>query len=338
MIYEIIATLGPSSHTESTWQAMRSAGATAFRLNTSHLSLTELGQWLERIQRFIDVSGASSPIYLDLQASKWRLGEFSTFSLQEGQLITLLNEPSTATMGTLPVPHEDFFRAAPFSDGQIVLNDAKILLQVDQITGQAITARVLRGGEISARKGITFASSNYRIETFSEKDQRILEQTAGLGFIRYAISYIKDAAEMQRYRALFNSHPHLRGREGRAAYLAAKLERAGAMTEAGQVSLYADEMWVCRGDLGAEMGLAGMAAAVRQISQDARALPVPILMAGQVLEHMTRESTPTRSEVCYLYDTLAQGYRGFVLSDETAIGRDPVESCRIAAMFKDSSL
>jgi hypothetical protein len=28
------------------------------------------------------------------------------------------------------------------------------------------------------------------------------------------------------------------------------------------------------------------------------------------------------------------GYRGFVLSDETAIGRDPVGSCRAAALFR----
>jgi pyruvate kinase len=58
------------------------------------------------------------------------------------------------------------------------------------------------------------------------------------------------------------------------------------------------------------------------------------MMAGQVLEHMTAHSTPTRSEVCYLLESLALRYRGFVLSDETAIGRNPVEACRIAALFR----
>jgi len=35
-----------------------------------------------------------------------------------------------------------------------------------------------------------------------------------------------------------------------------------------------------------------------------------------------------------VHDALMKGYQGFVLSDETAIGRDPVESCRIAALFR----
>ena len=55
--------------------------------------------------------------------------------------------------------------------------------------------------------------------------------------------------------------------------------------------------------------------------------------ANRTFEHMTEHATPTRSEVCYLFDTLQRGYRGVVLSDETAIGRDPVATCRAAALF-----
>jgi pyruvate kinase len=63
-------------------------------------------------------------------------------------------------------------------------------------------------------------------------------------------------------------------------------------------------------------------------------LPVPVLIAGQVLEYMTRNLTPTRAEVCNLYDCLALGYRGAVLSDETALGQYPAEACRAAALFR----
>ena len=59
------------------------------------------------------------------------------------------------------------------------------------------------------------------------------------------------------------------------------------------------------------------------------------MMAGQVLEHMTVHATPTRAEVCQLYDALAAGYRGCVLSDEAAMGRYPIESVRVAAMFRN---
>jgi pyruvate kinase len=61
---------------------------------------------------------------------------------------------------------------------------------------------------------------------------------------------------------------------------------------------------------------------------DPRSMPCPILMAGQVLEHLTLHESPTRAEVCHLFDLANRGYAGFVLSDETAIGRDPVGAVR----------
>jgi pyruvate kinase len=79
-----------------------------------------------------------------------------------------------------------------------------------------------------------------------------------------------------------------------------------------------------------------MARAVAGFTDLLPQIRVPAIMAGQVLEHMTREPAPTRSEVCYLHDALARGYEGFVLSDEAAIGQYPVESCQAAAMFRDS--
>jgi pyruvate kinase len=77
-----------------------------------------------------------------------------------------------------------------------------------------------------------------------------------------------------------------------------------------------------------------MAELTARFSQQVRSLPAPALLAGQVLEHLTTQPAPTRSEVCHLYDALHAGYRGVVLSDETAIGRYPLESCRAAALFR----
>lgn len=322
--YEIFATLGPASAGEITWRSLINAGATAFRLNTSHLTLPQLDDWLSRLEPFLKEQSPHISITLDLQGSKWRLGAFSAFDLREGETITLRRADSADRPGVLPVPHADFFQAAPFSGSEIVLNDAKVRLEVTGIDGEAITARVTQGGPIAPNKGITFTASEYRKERLSEKDRAIFDRTSSSPRIRYAISYIRDAAEMARYRSLF----------GPAAYLIAKLERGPAVEQAEQIAPFVDALWLCRGDLGAELGLPGMAAASATFSARVPALNNPCIMAGQVLEHMTVSPTPTRSEVCYLYDTLARGYRGFVLSDETAIGRYPVESCRAAAMFR----
>jgi pyruvate kinase len=80
-----------------------------------------------------------------------------------------------------------------------------------------------------------------------------------------------------------------------------------------------------------------MAEASFRFSVNAGGMPLPALLAGQVLEHMVSFPVPTRSEVCCIHDALQRGYRGVVLSDETAVGRYPVESCRAAAMFRGNS-
>ena len=325
MKYEIIATLGPSSNSEVIWRGMLASGVTAFRLNTSHLSLEQLLIELEKIDRFFGTLERSPALVLDLQGSKWRLGQFPSFELVAGASVNLVYKVAADQPGVLPVPHLDFFRAAALSNGEIVLNDARVRLVLEKSAQDVLRARVVQGGPISSNKGITFASSAYRKEALNEKDQVILKQTRDIASIRYAISYVKDAAEMSRYRAYC----------GPSVYLAAKLERKHALDEALQMAGTADELWLCRGDLGAELGVAAMAKAVYRFSARVKEFSIPVHLAGQVLEHMVEHPTPTRSEICYLYEALQKGFNGLVLSDETAIGHYPVESCRAAAQFME---
>ncbi len=324
MNYEITATLGPASSAEQTWEAMLRTGATGFRLNTSHLNAAEMALWLRRLSDFRQRQGLSFPVVLDLQGSKWRLGQFAPRDLRLGETVRLVLAEASDQPDTLPVPHPDFFCAAR-AGGEAALNDAKTLLRIDAVEGNTARAIVLQGGEISPRKGITLANSEGRTETLNLRDQSMLDAARPFAFAQYAVSYIRDAAEMERYRALFPI----------GAVLIAKLERESSVREAAAIARHADALWLCRGDLGAELGMPAMAAAVHDFAMVVREARVPVFMAGQVLEHMVDHPTPTRSEVCFLYDAIRAGYAGVVLSDECAVGRYPVEAVKTAAMFRD---
>ena len=91
---------------------MIAAGTTAFRLNTSHLSIDQLADWMHHIRNFRQETGLTVPLVLDLQGSKWRLGDFPTFTLSPGAVLELVNRPQVDRAQILPVPHADFFRAA----------------------------------------------------------------------------------------------------------------------------------------------------------------------------------------------------------------------------------
>ncbi|MBN2553171.1 MAG: hypothetical protein JXB06_10400 [Spirochaetales bacterium] len=335
MNYQVVATLGPATDDEQLWRRLIEAGATAFRLNTSHIGLEDLERWLRRIARFLpgcSAAGRGFPIVLDLQASKWRIGLVETAELEPGAAIELfLGTRQEGDRGTgalsLPVPHADFFVAAKSCGSRIAVNDGKVMLQSERLHPERISARVLQGGEISTGKGITLVGSTYRVERLGDKDRRVVELAAGYTGVRFALSYVKDAAEMRRYRSQFASQV------AGSAYLIAKLERHSALPEAGGIARSADELWVCRGDLGAEMGVAVMAEQVFRFASGLGKLSRPVLLAGQVLEHMSEHPAPTRSEISCLYEALRKGFRGVVLSDETSVGAHPVEACRTASMF-----
>jgi pyruvate kinase len=321
MEYDIIATVGPASRTSEVLSLMVSAGATALRINTSHLSVDDVSKWLSEA---VEISNRGLPIVLDLQGSKWRLGNCGSVSLSKGERVILVYSTACGQGTELPVPHADFFKAADMSDGRILLNDAKVTLKVERSEPHRLETVVTRSGEVTSFKGVTLDRSPFRTESLSEKDAEVIARTRRLDFVRYALSYVKDAVEMRSYRSLI----------GGASYLIAKLERPGTLAQAGEIAQCANELWLCRGDLGAEMGLRDMAQASYALTKQLPSLNVPVMLAGQVLEHMADHESPTRSEVCYLHDALRAGYRGLVLSDETAIGRSPIESCRVAALFR----
>ncbi len=323
MTYDVVATLGPESAGEEIWPRLLEAGATAFRLNTSHLSLADLDRWISALESFFSRGGLRVPIILDLQGSKWRLGEFEPIELAPGQKVALAFDRVSGHSGFIPVPHEDFFAAAAGS-GEVLMNDARVRLGIDRVDTFSLSATVIQGGPISGRKGVTLPGSKFRKEQLNEKDLSIRDRTADVHGVQYAISYVRDGREMARYRELL----------GPDALLIAKVERGEAVEDAAAIAAFSDAIWICRGDLGAELGLETMARAVSQFTHERARIPGPVLMAGQVLEHMKNNSLPTRSEVCHLYDLLAAGYNGIVLSDETAIGRFPAESCRVAGAFR----
>ena len=352
MNYQIVATLGPATPGEQIWGSLVEAGVTAFRLNTAHFRLDILQNWLEAIARFLEESRARSdrfperagsvatgsfPVILDLQASKWRIGAVKSAVLDSGASVELVLETAGGAErrrggsdpGILPIPHPDFFTAAQTAgSGEIALNDAKVMLRIERLEERRITARVTRGGEISAGKGITLLGSGYRREHLNRKDKQVVELARSYPFVRYALSYVKDAAEMSNYRQL------IAGPGAGSTYLIAKVERASALVEAERIAGNADELWICRGDLGAEMGAVAMAEELYRFFPRIGDIPKPIFLAGQVLEHLTAHPTPTRSEISYLYEALQRGFAGVVLSDETAVGAYPLEACRVAALFR----
>ena len=240
-----------------------------------------------------------------------RLGTFAERPVLAGERIRFA---LSASAQEIPLPHKEMFAAITVGD-TLGCDDDRLRFQVLGVAADALETAALIDGTLRPRKGVNVLEHPVLLTDLSEFDRACMRAAANLGNVGFAFSFMKDGSEAAWIR---RRAPNCR--------VVGKVERREAMENVRRISSTVDAIWICRGDLGAQLGPAAMA---RWISRYYPLLePCPVFMAGQVLEHLTTHAAPTRSEVCHLFDLVSKGYAGFVLSDETAIGVDPVGAVR----------
>lgn len=306
---QIVATLGPASLERAS--ALADAGASSFRLNASHLAADALAAAVDRIR----ASLPEAPIVIDLQGAKMRLGAHVPRAVAAGERLRFA---LSADAEALPLPHRELFAAVRAGE-LLSCDDDRLRLRVASVDPAGeLEAVALGPGVLRPRIGVNRAEHPVELEDLGSRDLACLAALRDRQGLAFAISFVADGRELSWLR-----------RRVAEAVVVAKLERREALANLPALDASADALWLCRGDLGAQLGPVALARAVAAF--DPRGLGCPTLIAGQVLEHLTAHPAPTRSEVCHLFDLCARGYAGIVLSDETAIGRDPVAAVRTAA-------
>jgi len=308
---ELVATLGPSSFRLA--PGLARAGATSFRINGSHMTGAELTATMRRVRELLP----SQPIVVDLQGAKMRVGRFPRRRVRAGERVSFFLAAEGDAQGAVPVPHAELFRAAQVGE-LLHCDDDRLQFEVTEARDDALWSRCTVEGTLEPRKAVNLHDHPVQLEALCEADRDQLTRIAGFENLSLAFSFMKDGREAAWVRQFAPTSPVI-----------GKIERREAVDGLATIASQVDGLWICRGDLGAQLGSAELARAVARLRPET--MDVPMLMAGQVLEHLTEHATPTRSEVCHLYDLLERGFAGIVLSDETAIGADPVGAVSTAA-------
>lgn len=306
-----IVTLGPATSDEADIAALLDVAA-AFRLNASHLSSDALSGWLGTIARVIGRQARSVPVYIDLQGAKMRIGDISPRDRLPDR-VRLIFARAHDVPDHIPVPHVDFFSSVAPGD-LITLNDARVALRVTAVSSDHCDAEVTRNGPLSPHKGLNRDTRPLPCPRLTDADRAAVEIAMRWPNTRFAFSFVHDGSEAALLRPLTGDR-----------VIAAKIEQPQAFPHLPSIAAAFDEMWLCRGDLGAQAGLAALGPLQEAFTDTARSLGKPYFLAGQVLEHMTWFPQPTRAEVVGLHQAAREGFAGVVLSDETAVGRHPRE-------------
>ena len=106
----------------------------------------------------------------------------------------------------------------------------------------------------------------------------------------------------------------------------AKIERAIAIKNLEKIILSSDAVMVARGDLGNEVLIEQIPFVQDRIVQLCKKNKKPVIVATGTLLSMVENKTPTRAEVTDTAYAVLQGANAVMLSEETAVGKYPVEA------------
>lgn len=314
---KIVATLGPASSTEAQIHALFEAGADVFRLNFSHGTQADHAERVRIIRQIEEDMGRPIGVLLDLQGPKLRIGTIAGGKIQlgVGDRWRLDMDATPGDASRAPLLHPEIF-AAVQPGTELLVDDGKVRLRVDQSGSDFAETTVLVGGAVSDRKGVNVPGVVLPISPLTEKDRKDLEFGLELGVDWVALSFVQRPEDIEEARALI----------GKRAWLMAKLEKPSAIDHLEAITGLCDGIMVARGDLGVEMPPEQVPELQRRIVRECRRLGKPVVVATQMLESMISSPVPTRAEASDVANAIYDGVDAVMLSAESASGSYPREA------------
>jgi pyruvate kinase len=318
---KMVCTIGLVSDSEEGLAQLIDAGMDESRLNFSHGEHTWHRDVCERIRQLSD----RVAIMGDIQGPKLRIGQMQddrTVYLDPGATFVMTSRqvPGTADIVSLDYP------ALPQEvqpGDALYLNDGLIALRVDEVVdGTDIVTQVLHGGPLTSRKGINAPRVQLSTHVPTDKDQRDIQLAVELGLDFLAVSFVTNAADLQRVRDVVHE-------AGGDIPLISKIERAAALDNFKEILDASDGIMVARGDLAVEIPPEEVPYHQKSIIRQCNQAGIPVICATQMLESMCVSPVPTRAEVSDVFNAIVDGADAVMLSAESASGAYPIATAQL---------
>jgi len=322
---KIVATLGPATETPEVLEGLILAGVDVVRLNFSHGKAEAHRARAARVHEMAAKHGRFVAILADLQGPKIRISRFADgkVTLHKGQRFVLdaALDKNAGDATRVGIDYEALITDSKPGD-VLLLDDGRVVLKTLKVKATELVCEVLVAGPLSNNKGINRQGGGLSASALTEKDCEDIKTAASMQVDYLAVSFPRDAADMQHARRLMQE-------AGGNAGLVAKIERAEAVADPATLDaiiLASEAVMVARGDLGVEIGDAELVGVQKLIIERARVLNRAVITATQMMETMITQSLPTRAEVFDVANAVLDGTDAVMLSAETAAGAYPVET------------
>lgn len=321
---KIVATLGPASNSAEKIRQLIIAGASMFRLNTSHGSMEEHMETINKIREVSLDLQRCIPIMIDLQGPKIRVGNISEpVKVNIGDTVVLKHTKQQGK-GILPVDYKGIADDVSIGD-TILLDDGKVVLKVFKIDNKCVYTKVEHGNLIKPRKGINLPGSTSSVNILTPRDKGFIEFAVMQNVDYIALSFVRDEKD------ILLTKKYLKKLGDEYMPIIAKIEKPQAVENLEEIVKVSDGIMVARGDLGIEMSPQDVPIVQKKIISMANKYKKVCIVATQMLESMIEEPIPTRAEASDVANAIIDGADAVMLSAETAAGKHPIEAVKMMA-------
>ncbi|HIK57295.1 MAG TPA: pyruvate kinase [Synechococcales cyanobacterium M55_K2018_004] len=324
---KIVATIGPATSSPEVLRRLIEAGATTLRLNFSHGTHEDHQRSIRMIRQVSFELNQPVGILQDLQGPKIRLGRFEegSITLKKGDPFILTSRPVLGTNEISSVTYEPLAEEVP-EGATILLDDGRMEMLVEKVDQQnrELHCRVMLDGVLSNNKGVNFPGVYLSIKALTEKDRADLMFGLDQGVDWIALSFVRNPQDILEVKELISS-------AGKHVPVIAKIEKHEAIEQMDAVLSICDGVMVARGDLGVELPAEDVPVLQKRLIATANRLGIPVITATQMLDSMVSNPRPTRAEISDVANAILDGTDAVMLSNETAVGKYPVQAVETMA-------
>ena len=328
---KIVATVGPATLKPDVLRDLIQAGATTLRLNFSHGTQEDHQNSIRLIRQTAFELNQPVAILQDLQGPKIRLGKFEngSITLAKGDPFILTSHPITGTQEKSYVSYDLLAEEVP-PGATILLDDGRVEMKVEEVYPEKkeVHGRVVVSGVLSNNKGVNFPGVYLSVRALTDKDRRDLMFGLDQGVDWIALSFVRNPQDILEIKELISS-------AGKSVPVIAKIEKHEAIEQMEAVLSLCDGVMVARGDLGVELPAEDVPILQKRLIITANRLGIPVITATQMLDSMVSNARPTRAEVSDVANAILDGTDAVMLSNETAVGKHPVEAVATMARIAD---
>jgi pyruvate kinase len=298
------------------------SGMNVARINFSHGTYDQHVRTIKTIRQVSELLRRPVAILQDLPGPKLRVGKLAVepLRLQKLDKVSLTTKPTNAK-SKIPIAYPDLPRAVKKGD-TIFLADGTIRIEVLRTRRDEVEGRVINGGDLTSGKGVNLPRLRIRVPAITSNDKEHIKFGLENKVDIIAVSFVQKVDDITAARKVAESG-------GEKIFVVAKIEKREAVDNLEEIVQEADGIMVARGDLGVELKLELVPIIQKRIIHESNRLGKPVITATQMLESMVSSPTPTRAEVTDVANAIIDGTDAVMLSEETAIGKYPVEAVQI---------